>query len=252
MKHSIAASLGIFKNHMRWLLLLSNHYNGILNEPNFLLDGRIFPKNPNEKLDFIKEIVYPSTRTATNWLDFEWSYRQKLDNIMFIEHCIEVVKKNVNTMGPHKILAMTATPKQCMFGYMKFDPYLHKRSPIEFLVKMTKEQQTMKRYKAEENEEVILVDAFQLYNETLNEEFYNTIVNFFMIDNQYDTAKKLHSVWFNLQEASRKHAYQLINDAEYPEFPWTSTRVYHRPETKNQWQDIKNTMTQIYKEEYNA
>ena len=246
MVHSIAASLGIFKNHVRWLLMISNYYNGKINDASFLVEDKNFPTDPSEKVDFLLKYVYPLERGCLNWLDYEWTFRENINQIMYIEHCISAVKQIVKTTDEHKILGMYALPKQCMWGYMKFDPFLHKRSPIEFQVKMTKEQQELKRYVTEDNEQLLLMDAFRLHQPILEKEFYDTIIEFFDVDNQYEHATRLHERWYQLQQNSKKQAYNIMKGAVYPEFAWQGPMIHFKPTNQAQWNDCKNTILEIY------
>jgi hypothetical protein len=252
MVHSIAASLGIFKNHVRWLLMLSDYYNGKINEVDFLKPDEVFPSDPSEKVDFLLHNVYPLERDCLNWLDYEWTFRENINQIMYIEHNIDTIKKIVVTTDEHRILGMYALPKQCMWGYMKFDPLLHNRSPIEFLVKMTKEQQELKRYVCKENEKLLLVDAFRLQKPVLDKEFYDSVVLFFDVDNQYEHANRLHERWYQLQQRAKTQAYNIMKSAIYPEFAWRGPMIHHKPTTQQQWIDCKNTILEIYKEDENA
>lgn len=251
MKHSISASLGAFKNHLRWLVLLSDYYNGILNEEGFLIDGKSFPMDARGKLDFIKENVYPNNRDCLNWLDFEWLMREKLDNILYVEHSPQLTSEKNKDASEHRMVVMWAEPKECILGYAKFEPGMHGRTFEEFSVKITQEKIFAKKYetKKKPNEKVLSVHAYRLYNPVLDKEFYDQVVEFFEIDNQYNIAQQVHEIWYNLQRNARRQAYTLMQNAEWPDFPWYSKLVYFKPKTEQEFNRMKDLVIRTYEED---
>lgn len=257
MKHSIVASPGIFKNHVRWLMMISNYYNQKLNDIGILRVGDTFAKKPVEKVDFILRNVYPDDRDCLNWLDFEWRYRQLLNEILYIEATITFLKKRTDDDPDHRMICLWSSPNNVLYGYLKFDPYLHDRTREEFLVYAARETHNIKRYVPQSNEKLLAINAFKLYNEVLDKETYDSMIGFLDIDNQYEQARIVHAAWYKLQERARKQAYKLMADCVYPDFPWQGQFVHFKisperfsePQNKIKWETIKQLILTTYKED---
>jgi len=245
MKHSISAPAGAFKNHLRWLMLLSDYYNSELK-------NTCLPTNLNDKISFIKEKIYPDTRDCISWLDYEWTYKLDLDKVMYIDFSPRVVSAQGKDEPQHKIITMWATPLECLLGYAKFEPgILQFKSKEEFFVQITKENIYTKNYFKNKlpNEEILLLHSYTLFNPILSRAFYNQVVDFFGVDDQYESACEIHNIWYNKQIDARKQAYYLMKDAVWPNFAWRfdpKNLLSSHPRTEDEFNRMKKMILEIY------
>ena len=81
MNKSIIFPSGSGGNQVRWLLFLDKQ---ITVPSDKLWENCQF--DTQSKLAFIKNEIYPSTRSWNNWLTFEWKYRKDLDTQITVNH----------------------------------------------------------------------------------------------------------------------------------------------------------------------
>jgi hypothetical protein len=207
---SIVSPAGGFGNHLRWLLLLDNQFSFELPE---VLPGSVSLRNINttpkvvlttldSKIEFINKYIYPSTRTWHNWLITEWYHRETLDSVIGLDHIAFLEKLNPNT----KCVAMISNPKLAYKCYFKFNPALNNERVEDFYQDMINQNRHLYR---NIKDNVLLVTSASLYNATLNKSIYDSVTQFFGLDNLYDRANEIHNLWFNLHQQSEQ---QFIKD----------------------------------------
>mgnify|MGYP003337555065 CR=1 FL=1 len=199
----ILAPIGAFGNHLRWLLLLDDHFN--LEVPMVPL-GKIsisiaatFPKvwlsSLDAKLKFIKNHVYGRERTWNNWLITEWYYRDYLHGSIGLYH--EVDRLDTNS----QFITMLTDPDLAYRCYFKFNPNLNNTLPQDF-----------KKYIARDNEyiqshvqnNVLTIKSSTLYNSVLDRELYESVTEFFGLQNLYNVASEIHTLWYDLHQRSEQ------------------------------------------------
>jgi hypothetical protein len=242
---SIVASQGIYKNHVRWLLLLSSYFDEAISDIKEVKMG----KTTELRLDFITQLIYSSDRNCFNWLEFEWDYRLYFDKVINLHYSIESMLE-LNVLEQHKILGMYSTPEHCLHAYAKYDPCLW----LNHIDQLRMENFAVQNYKSKENEDCLKMNAHILTQPTLDETFYSTIVNFFGIDNVYESANKLHGTWYSLIKKAEEEAYEFFSNATYPDWPWqpSHTKIFNlyqtfKPKDELRWQKAKETIMLLYK-----
>jgi hypothetical protein len=71
---TIWAPWGAGGNHLRWLLLIDEKFNFF----NF--------QSITDKVNYILNSIYPLKRTHSNWLDYEWIWRDDLKRFIMFMH----------------------------------------------------------------------------------------------------------------------------------------------------------------------
>jgi hypothetical protein len=210
-KFSIGFPIGGFGNHVRWLMLLDDRYQfdiklvdpqseGVVEQRGHVGNYKSYNfVSMDSKLEFIKTQVYPGHRTWHNWLLFEWKYRDQIQEILKIDHAY-----NFNRGPLDKELYLTITPELAVNCYLKFNTSLNNTSSGLMKKSIAKFNQIVRGYclKFSENSLSLKVDA--LYNETLDQELYQQMINFFGLDYNYDQANQVHKLWYNLHKKAER------------------------------------------------
>lgn len=224
--HSVCAIHGGFSNHVRWLMLLSKEYNGVLNSSGFIIQRETFPSKGIDKKEYILKYIYNNLRTCFNWLMFEHIFNTKIDTVIPNCHSMASHMKSYYKDVNKTILVRCDN----IFGvgkWLKFTPWtileLKKKNalPIRANLLFNQADEVNNSYIPKKDDHTILkCYSKTLYNDLLDEEFYNNMVNFFKISNEYESAKAIHSAWYNLQIKAKQDFLNWLYHAEYPEFPW--------------------------------
>lgn len=205
---NILAPIGAFGNHLRWLLLLDDHFK--LEVPMVPL-GKIsinvattFPKvwitTLESKLAFIKTYVYSKARTWNNWLITEWYYRDFLHGSIGFYHEVN----RIDTTP--RCIAMLTDPDLAYRCYFKFNPNLNNTLPQDFKRYIARDNEYIQSHK---QDNVLTVHSSTLYNSVLDKDLYESVTQFFNLDNHYDVAQEIHALWYNLHQQSEK---KFVND----------------------------------------
>ena len=149
---------------------------------------------PLDKVKFIEDFVYPKNRTYSNWLQYEWRYRKKIDQVIRFSHNIEDI---TDMSVPNKILILTMRPKYAYRTYVKFNPKLNGHTVKSFMRQVEQDNLSNTSFK-NEGMQTIVFDAGLLYNSVLDEQVYNNIISFMGIENVYNTANAVHKLWYDL------------------------------------------------------
>lgn len=230
--YAVIAPTGGFGNHTRWLLLLDNRFsvNSVIADSNtyHTFKGGGWPTyndyvagninnvsdsilqeitdtvkpldinftNLDTKTTVIKKYVYPTDRSYHNWLRFEWAFRNLFNDLIYFDHLLE---KQFN-----KAIILTVDPELAYRSYFKFNSYLNNESKERFLGLIDHMTNQNILFAEENNIPYLLVDSTVLWNSNLDFNFYKTIIDFFELSNNYDTANYVHSLWFHAHLRSER------------------------------------------------
>jgi hypothetical protein len=207
MRHSVCASVGGFANHYRWLLLLSEKYNDLqlLNANSFMRVNKVFPWKAEDKVKFIADNVYCKDRNHTNWIAYEWRYREALGHVINVSHNIYKLSYSVVPQGrpsiPHKILVSLLDPNKCLKHYIKFNLALNSLSPDEFLKSCESDITDVKNYVLRPQEQLLVLEGKELYKPTLDKNLYKSMIDFFELEDSYECANEVHMMWYRIHNA---------------------------------------------------
>ena len=194
---------GFTGNHVRWLLFLDNQF------PNPFGASDI-----NSKFNFIKESIYDHNRSWNNWLDYEWMYRDNLNQYLKISHdCYDWEEYPEN-----KELYLTADN-----GDLPFKHYFHinlgcnsqtpahiKQSIKKWLLEYEFVKQRIQEFS---NKKIIKVDS--LFNPELNYDLYKELINFYNFSDNYQVAADVHQIYNKCRIESGKKFYEFFTSNEF-------------------------------------
>jgi hypothetical protein len=219
MKFSIEAPIGGIGNHVRWLVLLDNQFKFSLKKlPWPPPDPHQVEQYPDcdivtlaDKVEFIKNYVYAPFRSWHNWLIIEWHFRKKLDAVIPFEHQnYNNYYKNGYNDNLTKTLALGIHPDLACRLYFKFNPNLNSATPELFKRQISHNNWLLDRVPYHKNFLQLYSDV--LYNNSLNRELYQQIINFFELDNHYDIANEIHQLWYQGHVRAEKEFVQDVNN----------------------------------------
>jgi len=222
-KINIVAPLGGFGNYIRWIILLDDqfsnnikaikdsyenlagsswpNYNDFLNDryletPVNIIDEiksrcEIKFVSLTEKVKFIEQEVFPPSRTCSNWLEYEWKYRERLDKVIQFGH--EYVDTNLTT------LLITVDKHLAYSYYVKLNPNLFNITSIKFINTINEVNQhhiLISKF----NKNTHLMDSTILYQPTLDYNWYQQLISKFELSDNYQTANKIHNLWFSCHQ----------------------------------------------------
>lgn len=200
----ILAPYGGFANHVRWLLWLTipepvYHHRVMFPEEDvyeiFHCDGwpdtlSEFNKleykdlpyfeviDTTDRMDFITQNVYPPARTKENWLKYEWKHRNIMKIYCKVEHNMSKLDDNVKT------IVMKTTYENASEHYNAMSKYKITARHVEEVYKNLPKDH-------------LLLNCTDLLNEVLNKDFYDEATSYFGIDNDYESAKIVHKLWYD-------------------------------------------------------
>ena len=226
--HSVCAINGGFSNHVRWLMLLSNEYNGQINTKGFVIRNSAYPIDTLGKVEFIKKFIYPDNRNFYNWIRYELMLKDQLETIIMVA---QVMGKHKNPFyNVDKTILLRSSGEFCTEKFMKLHPHYvlelkqenkfdGLNSVIGFLDGMDSNNGS---FIPKEGHKILTCYSETLYNELLDKEFYENMVNFFNISNEYEHAKDIHRTWYKCHIRARKECIDWITNSSYPDYPWDS------------------------------
>jgi len=233
--NAIIAPIGGGGNHIRWLCLLDQSFD-------------LKKITEKDKFDFILNDVYNDDRNWHNWLQFEWTWRDEVDNIINHQHYLPKAQKNLNF---NKILYINANGENCYKHYIKFNSSLNGYGKYQFIKEInvcnivyehylknyygekigpkTAEMvydtllrnkiadESMKTFAIKEIELLsnfsrkcfLSIDFDSFYKNPLDNKIIKEINEFFSIDIPFDQATEVHNKWISL---NKKAELEIVDD----------------------------------------
>lgn len=185
----VIAPTGGFGNHVRWLLLLSDKYTFF----NCI--------NIKDKVNFIKENVYNENRSWHNWLTFEFTYRDELHETINFTHDLKTIYEDKFTDS--KFILLTIDGNLAYKCYFKFNSYLNTLSLNDFMLMINKHNK-MTNIANKKDNRIFTAKSDNLFNEKLDKNIYTSMIHWFNLEDRYDYATEIHSIWYNLHRKSEK------------------------------------------------
>jgi len=192
--------MGAAGNQLRWLLYL---------DP-------IFPSiNGIDKIEFIKQQVYPVHRTWNNWLYHEWAWRTQLDSVIQLTH---------NSWGWQESLS-----KQLYLTMQDIElPYLHyfhlnlgsnhyhfdAKNNESGLQKWAQEFELVKA-QAHQYPNIKIVYSDSLFESVLSKELYDEVVDFFNLENRYQDAAMVQKFYHQCRTNSMKEFHEYFTGSDF-------------------------------------
>lgn len=182
-------------NHLRWLLLL---------DPEFIIfDGGVV----KDKVSYILENVYPTTRNRYNWFEFEVRYRQLFNDQIKFAHT-DLGPGWQNRQGQFDSnFNYFCYPSDSAFAlecYRQLGSTLLKID-LEILHTIERDKIQVKEYL--KNYSGLSVDSNRFFVPDLDELLYNEICDYGKFRKCYNDANTIHKAWWTARNnASRVRA----------------------------------------------
>lgn len=224
LEYAISGPMGAFMNHVRWLLMVTEH---------------------STLYDFVLEEVYPSDRTAFNWLDYEWKFRMdpKYNTTFAIHHGPEAILEDMPKLK--KLLFLDYDPDLCLKHYLKLNPTLN-GVEVDYFLQVVKYISELQDRIVRDNPNIgmLKLDVDVLLDPILDVEFYNRITTFFDLVPNYELASEVHKAWYKLNLAAEEAMLSLPKDIE--DFPWISGSVMRLLTTQEDYDKLLELIRKIY------
>lgn len=232
----MVGAIGSFVNHVRWLMLLDPSFKIVV--PAFdevkynVIKGADWPsydsylKKDLSKVDeFIKQEfvekeaylidltgnidskvqefeskIYPESRTWHNWLLFEWRYRERLDQLINVTH--DLVKPTDMTS---KNLLLNIDPELSYRSYLKFNTLLNNETMDSFK-KMVSDNNRKFMESVDNGSSQVqkILDSTVLFQPVLDKNFYDELTQWFDLNDCYEQANYVHSLWYKAHKRAEK------------------------------------------------
>jgi hypothetical protein len=186
---NIIAPIGGYGNHVRWLVSLDPTFTLNLTPPsleNFVLT------NVEEKINFIQDRIYFPERSWHNWLEVEWRYREGMHNSIPFGHSYVELRNTEPT------LILTIEPELAYRSYLKFNSNLNNRSRDRFFRDIVEENTNNIQFAHSDStvNYTTVLSSDILFQPMLDKEFYNKLISFFGLQDQYEQANHIHQLWY--------------------------------------------------------
>ena len=179
---------GAAGNHVRWLLFLDDQF------PNSVGLNSI-----EEKVNFIKQRVYNSSRTWNTWLKKEWEYRPALDKVLLVDH-----SPSPPTPGEKRLYLETLNPELPALHYFHINLGLMAKTPMQFVEIIKNFNDNCNIIRAKNLEDIKIVVCDGLFQPVLDYQTYREIINFYGFSDNYDAAQQIHTLYHNCRVASAR------------------------------------------------
>jgi hypothetical protein len=209
LKFAVVAPIGGFGNHLRWLMLLDKQFS--------LMDIARHQKNIRNidvlenKVEFIKINIYPVTRSWHNWLKHEWGFRVQLENQISFSHYEVTEDFATISESDRKTIALVTDPDLAYRGYVKFNTSTNGRGMAGFKHEVISFNRKVTEL-AKTNKNIRLLDGAKLFQDTLDQNLYNSAAEWFQAGNNYTQANDIHQIWYSLHKKAEKEILEHFQD----------------------------------------
>lgn len=206
-------------NHLVNLLLIDKQFNPFFEE--FGLE------NPNvkQKMDFIKNQIYPDTRTWCNWLETEWQYRNSIEKFIGLFHeyydweTITETSRIDNIPENAKILFLRFENLQLLIDrYWYINLGLNNRTPDRTKKIITEWQNELAILEKRNFDQCLILPGEPLHQDILDRIFYTKICNWFGLEDLYPEASEIHGWWVYLRKKSAGEFVDWFNGKEFQNY----------------------------------
>ena len=193
----------VFINHVRWLVLLDNKFS--LPTPVVTL------RKLEHKLKFIFDKVYHSSRTWHNWRPIECEYRFLID-----PDCPVELHHHPQTKLPNdKIIVCKNDPqiawRVCLYFCHNRDFNLEVNQYEEFKNNLFHQFSKHDKF-VQDHKSVLQLDNSMLYQDQLDKAYYQKIVDFLKLEDNYESANRIHKEWYQLHRSAEKQFLAYLNN----------------------------------------
>ncbi len=144
----------------------------------------------SDKVNFILNKIYPSTRSWQLWLEHEWRYRTLVNRSIFFDHEYKD--------GIELSLLVNTDTNICLRHYIKFNSNLNGIAPKNFVYDTNENVAKLKQHNCFE------IQGDKINQETLPLDEYTKIINYFCLSDIYEDALVVHNKWYKLNKKAEQ------------------------------------------------
>ena len=202
-KHVISFPCGAAGNHVRWLLFLDKSIHNPFSDDQSI-DG---------KIKFIKDCIYPADRTWNNWLTYEWDHREQIDDQLALVHEIpgfaghDWQDKKIVFLKINNINAALRHYFHINLGLNNLTPELYQQRVMSWNNTLSTINNT--------NLKLNVIDIDQIFNKELDIPFYENIIHFFNLSDNYKEANLIQNMYYNCRCNSAAAFYNFFTGDEF-------------------------------------
>jgi hypothetical protein len=176
-------------NHLRWLLLLDPQFSYLR-------------EYASDNYSFIINCVYPNDRTWQNWLNYEWRWRLEVENLIAFSHG-RVIQSDT------RYCALRTDPDNAFRHYLKFNTNLN-TTLIDTFKQQTADYNKLINTNSD-SANLLIVDSESMFQPTLDQDFYNKVIDWFELSDHYEQAAEIHQQWWKLVKRAEQ---EIIRDLQ--------------------------------------
>lgn len=177
----IVGHKGSFGNHVRLLLCLSKEFEW---------DDCV---TSDSKFTWIANNIY-SNITWHNWLYQQRQNNQALEKLVPFAH-------NMKSKSQFKRVVLISDPELSYRSYIKFSSNLDTGTKQLFIDTCTAYNDTVKEMAANRD---IVIESGLLFQDNLDQAWYNELVTRLNLSNEYNHANQLHQHWYQLHRQAEQ------------------------------------------------
>ena len=192
---------GTGSNHVRWMLFLDHRFPNVFNGCSDI----------NDRMSIIKEYGYPSGRTWRNWLNYERRCRKVLDDILNVSDSTDM-----HTTDKLLFLCLNDVEK-AINHYYHVNLSLNNKTKDEVMIYFNEWTNNILGCSMDGiTRKAIISDC--IYDPVLNYEWYKSIVDFFGFDDNYEYAKQVHEIYYQLRKKSARDFCEYFSSDEFQKY----------------------------------
>ena len=151
-----------------------------------------------KKLSSLKYKIYPESRTWHNWLIIEWQFRDRLHEHVGAMH-------NMDHSDDHsKNLLLTMEPDLAHRLYLKFNSNLNNTPADRWKEIVAYENKKINRMARANPQQYKILATDELYQPILDRNFYNELIQWFDLTDNYELASYAHQLWYAGHQRAEK------------------------------------------------
>lgn len=154
----------------------------------------------DHKIRCFQNDIYGPDRSWHNWLEKEWSYRLIADRYVYFNHWI---KDQDIENDQNRCLILTVNENLALRHYLKFNNNLNNTSQKAFLL-YTKNYQNAHVWLPCTRQHIKMVSVDDLFAPVLSRDFYNQLIDWFELQDNYELANLVHALWFQANDRAQK------------------------------------------------
>jgi hypothetical protein len=196
-----------------------------INSVGFFYPKKRFPLYSKDRVNFIEEFIFNEKRDFYNWIHMEDEIKLSINKIFYSVHTTDAFLKH-NNKQIFTLLIDTEIELACKH-YFKLHPFWAghpwaRKGKEIFINEINECLQKNKNYTPVDNERILHSSSDTLLNkDVLDNVFYDQLVTFLELDNQYQNACHVFDLWKECNMRAEKNIVNFFINNPASTFAWT-------------------------------